>query len=260
MKRLAIAVALLSAPMVGAASAQEAETVEEGGGEGHEATEPGEAEHAPHHEAGAHHEEHGDPSKNFNWTGHPMPFGSSSYNNLDEHGGTLEAGEEHMSVPFVLVLVNFGIILVILGWKVAPMARQMAETRSDDIKGALDEAAKLREEAKAKLEEYSSKLAAAESEIDTLIKNMRSDAQAERERIIANAEAQAKLMQKDAEDRIKQEIERARVALQQEVVAAAASAAEALLRAKTTPADQAKLVDNFVGNVTAAAHEARGRT
>lgn len=247
MKRaLVIAIVCLFAT---AASAQpEAEPTAHGaGGEGHEP-------------AGTGHDEHGDPSKSFNWLGHPAPFGSSSYNNLDQHGGSLQAGEEHMSVPFVLVLVNFGIILFLLGWKVGPMARQMAEKRSDDIKGALDEAARLRDEAKAKLEEYSGKLRQAESEIDTMIKQMRADADAERKRIIANAEEQAALFKKDAADRIRAEIERAHVVLQREVVAAATAVAEQLLRDKTTPADQAKLIDAFLGNVAAAAHDARGRT
>ncbi len=261
MKRaLVIAIVCLFAT---AASAQpEAEPTAHGeGGEGHEP-------------AGTGHDEHGDPSKSFNWVGHPAPFGSSSYNNLDQEGGPLGDGlmgpekralkehefEEHMSVPFVLVLVNFGIILFVLGWKVGPMARQMAEKRSDDIKGALDEAARLRDEAKAKLEEYSGKLRQAESEIDTMIKQMRADADAERKRIIANAEEQAALFKKDAADRIRAEIERAHVVLQREVVAAATAVAEQLLREKTTPADQAKLIDGFLGNVAAAAHDARGRT
>jgi len=263
MKHVALALALaLVAGSVGTAIAQdhgahgargdhaggvEAQPHGEGGGEGHEA-------------AGAGHAEHGDPTKNFNWTGHWAPFGSSSYNNLDEHGGSLESGEEHMSVPFVLVLINFGIILFILGWKVAPIARQMAEKRSDDIKGALDEAGRLRDQAKAKLEEYSAKLKAADTEINRMLQQLRADAEAERARIIAAAEEAAALMKKDADDRIRMEIERANVALQQEVVRAATIAAEQILREKTTPADHQKLVDAFLGNVVAAAAEARGRT
>lgn len=221
----------------------------------------GSAEAAPHGEGGGEgHDAHGDPTKTFNWTSNPMPFGSSSYNNLDQHGGTLEPGEEHMSVPFVLVLINFGIILVILGWKVAPLARGMAEKRSDDIKGALDEAARLRDEAKRKLEEYSAKLKQADDEIDRMLNQLRKDAESERERIIAAAAEAAALMKKDADDRIRMEIERANVALQQEIVRAATLAAEKLLREKTTPADHQKLVDAFLGNVAAAAKEARGRT
>jgi F-type H+-transporting ATPase subunit b len=251
MKALVFALALIAGVTAGGAvaAAQHAEaphpTAEvpeqhgEGGGEGHEA-----ADHGAHHE---------DPSKYFNWFGHIAPFGSSSYKSLDKQGGTLEPGETHMSVPFVLVLVNFGIVLFIIGWKVGPMATQMAAKRSDEIKGALDEAARLRNQAKEKLAEYDSKLRAAESEMAKLIEDMRKDAESEKARIIAAAEAQAAALKKDAEERIAAEIDRARVSLQREVTAAAGLVAEQVLREKTTAADQAALVDTFLRDVNAGA-------
>jgi len=245
-KSLLLALALVAAPAVAAAQHAEApaadphasqgiETHGEGGGEGH----------APEG-----HEGHGDPSETFNWFGHMAPFGGSSYKNVDQHGGTLEADEAPMSVPFVLVLVNFGIILFILGWKVGPIAGQMAAKRSDDIKTALDEAARLRAQAKDKLVEYDSKLRAAETEIEQMITSMRADAESEKQRIIAAAEAQAAALKKDADERIAAEIDRARVILQREVTAAASGVAEQLLRDKTTAADQAKLVDAFISSIS----------
>ena len=216
------------------------------GGEGHEA-------------AGAGHDEHGDPSKHFNFTdGIDL-----SYKNKDNEGGPLGDNalgpdkrplppgtkEEPMSVPFVLVLVNFGLLLAFFAWKVRPMAGEMAAKRSDEIKTALDEAARLRAQAASKLEEYSSKLKAAETEIDTMIKGMRADAEAERQRIIAAAEAQAAALQRDAEQQIAAEIARSRALLQREVVAAANGVAEKLLKERTTPADQNAMVDAFVRGV-----------
>lgn len=241
MKALLIAIALVSDPAVAAAQHAEAphhgEVAEphgEGGGEGHEAP----------------HAEHADPSKSFNWYENLAPFGSSSYKSHDQHGGTLEPGEEPMSVPFILVLVNFAIVLFIIGWKVGPMAGQMAAKRSDEIKTALDEAARLRTQAKEKLAEYDRKLRAAETEIEQLIKDMRADAEADKARIIAAAEAQAAALKKDAEERIAAEIDRARHLLQREVTSAANTVAERLLRDKTTAADQAKQVDAFLRDVT----------
>lgn len=252
MKALFFALALIAGISVGGAvaAAQHAEAPPhgevaephgEGGGEGHEA-------------AGAHHGDdhgaHADPSKSFNWFGHLSPFGSDSYKSLDKHGGTLEPGEDAMSVPFVLVLINFAIVLFIIGWKVGPIAGQMAAKRSDEIKSALDEAARLRAQAKEKLVEYDRKLRAAETEIDVMIKEMRADAESEKARIIAAAEAQAAALKKDAEERIAAEIDRARVTLQREVTAAAGAIAEKVLREKTTAADQAKLVDAFLREVS----------
>jgi F0F1-type ATP synthase membrane subunit b/b' len=116
----------------------------------------------------------------------------------------------------------------------------MAETRSDEIKGALDEAAKLRKQAAAKLDEYNSKLAASEAEMDALLKGMRADAEADKARILANAEKQAAATKRDAELRIAAEIERARAELAREVALAAATAAEKLLREKINATDQAR--------------------
>lgn len=265
-KSFLLALALVAAPSV--VSAQPAEQPHEdavpageGGGEGHEAATPhGEGEHGE----GAH---HADPSTHFNY----VDGIDLSYKSKDQYGGplgddalgpdkrpeTAHEQEAPMSVPFVLVLVNFGIILVLLGWKAGPVAREMAAKRSDEIKTALDEAARLRQQAKDKLAEYSTKLKAAESEMDQMITAMRADAESERKRIIAAAEAQAAALKKDAELRIAAEIDRARHQLQREVTLAAADVAERVLREKTTPADQSKLVDAFLADVQNGAADAR---
>jgi F-type H+-transporting ATPase subunit b len=165
-------------------------------------------------------------------------------------GEQVHGEEEKMSPPFILMLVNFGILLIILAKFGGPVAKKTAEERSDQIKTALEEAGKLRSEAQAKLTEYEGKLKDADQQITKLVDDLRADAAAEKERIVANAEAQAKAMQKDAEQRINAEIETARAALAREVARAATAAAEQLLRSKATPADHAKLVDSFLTDLT----------
>ncbi len=205
----------------------------------------GEADHGAHGGGG-----HGDPSKHFN-------FFDIGYGKKDVYGGKKGDGvqgpneepEEPMSPPFAFALLNFGILLVILAKYGGPAAKKMAETRSDQIKRALDEAAKLRQDANAKLDEYSSLLAAAEAEMKTMLDNLRADAAAEKERILAAAEAQAKAMQRDAEQRIAAEIALARATLTREIAIAASNAAESIIKSKATPADHTKLVDTFVADV-----------
>ncbi len=199
---------------------------------------------------GAHGGGHKDPSKTFNYF-------DIGYNKKDLYGGKYGDGvqgphdepEEKMSAPFVLMLVNFGLLLILLAKLGGPAVRRMAETRSDQIKRALDEAGRLRQAAAEKLDEYSSKLSAAEAEMQAMLDNMRADAAAEKARILAAAEAQAQAMQRDAEQRIAAEIALARATLTREVAAAAAAAAEQLIRAKATPADHTRLVDSFVADV-----------
>ena len=201
---------------------------------------------------------HHDPTKNFN-------FFSLHYGK-DQLGGTFGDGvqgppgheepEQPMSGPFLFMVINFGILLVLIGKYGGPAARKMAETRSDTIKGALDEAAKLRQAASDKLDEYTAKLKAAEAEMATMLTNMRADAESEKQRIMAAAEAQAVAVKRDADLRIAAEIERSRVELAREVAIAAAGAAEKILREKTTATDHAALVDTFIRDVESAA---RGR-
>jgi F-type H+-transporting ATPase subunit b len=235
-----------------------------GFGPGVAAAQPAEhaAEHAEHATEGhattdGHHGAHEDPSKYFNYY-EGLPLG---YRGKDKAGGPLGDGklgdqplppnttEEPMPTPFVLMLLNFAILVWILIKYGRPAARKMAETRSDQIKSALDEAARLRDDAKAKLEEYSKRLAAADAEMTKMIEQVRADAEADRVRVIAAAEAQATALKKDAEERIAAEIAIARLALAQEVATAAAAAAEQLIRDKATSADHTKLVDGFIAEV-----------
>jgi F-type H+-transporting ATPase subunit b len=195
-----------------------------------------------------------DPTREWNWT-------NLDYKGKDQEGGPLgdhkigdhapEAGqeEEPMPAPFLYLVGNFLLLIAILVWKAVPKARQTAEKRHDDIQKALDEAARLRTQAKGKLDEYQSKLAAAEKEITAMVDGMRADAEADKKRIIAAAEAQAAALKKDADERIAAEILRARTALAREVASAAVAAAEQLIRDKATAADQSRLVDTFIGDV-----------
>jgi len=193
---------------------------------------------AGHHEdhAGA---GHGDPSAHFNWT----DFG---YRSKDINGGTLEEGEEPMSPPFIMMLFNFGVVVTILMWKVRPAIRRYTAKRHDTIKAALEEASQLREQARAKLEEYTSQLARAEKEIEQMVTDIRQGAEAEKQRILADAQAQAQALTRDAEQRIAAEIERARAGLEREVVAAAIAVAERLIREQATKGDHTQLADTFI--------------
>ena len=200
-----------------------------------------------------------DPARHFN-------FFDFSYGHKDEFGGPLGDGkmeekdgqgnvvhvvheEEPMSAPFVLMLVNFGLLLILLakyGW---PVAGKLAADRHDQIKTALDDAARLREQAKTKLAEYETRIAGVDGEIKKLVDGIRADADADKARILKAAETQAAIMKRDAELRIAAEIELARATLTREITAASAAATEKLLRTNVTTTDQSNLVGKFISNL-----------
>lgn len=192
----------------------------------------------------------GDPTQHFNFT-------DLGYGDKNVAGGPLEAGDQPMSPPMILMLMNFGIVLFLIGWKVRPKVTGYLKGRHESIKGALEEAARLREAAQGKLDEYTRMVSAAEAELDQMVKDMRADAEAEKKRIIAEAEAQAEALQRDAKARIDAEIERARAMLEREVTAAAVAAAESILRKQATAEDHTRLIDSFIGDVQADARASR---
>jgi F-type H+-transporting ATPase subunit b len=249
MKKLLIA-ALLATPVY--AFAQEPVHEESPAGEAHTS-----------HTAG-----HGnvDPTKHFNWFGSPFEHnGKDVYGGkygdgqmidphtgqpvMDAHHPGKVAEEEAMSAPFIFMLLNFGILLFILAKFGGPAARKLAQDRHDQIKTALDEAAKLREQAAKKLAEYETRIKDVDDEVKKLVDGIRSDAEADKKRILEAATAQAAQMKRDAELRIAAEIELARSQLTREVSAAATTATEKLLKEKVSGDDQNKLVSTFITNV-----------
>lgn len=166
---------------------------------------------------------------------------------LDDHGKPAE--EEAMSPPFVLMLLNFALLLLILAKWGGPFMRKTAQERHDQIKTALDDAAKLRKQAADKLAEYETRIKDVDLEVKKLVDGIRADADSDKKRILEAAAVQAAQMKRDAELRIAAEIELARAQLTKEVSAAAATATEKLLREKTTADDQNKLVATFISNV-----------
>ncbi|HEU0030054.1 MAG TPA: ATP synthase F0 subunit B [Kofleriaceae bacterium] len=219
------------------------------------------------------HEAHHDPSRHFNFLGSPGEhYGKDEYGGkygdgqmvdphtgevvMDEHGKPAE--EEPMSAPFIFMVLNFAVLLGLLAWKGRPAIQKLAADRHDQIKTALDEAARLRQQAADKLAEYESRLKDADSEITKMVAGMRADAEADKQRILETAARQAEQMKRDAELRIAAEIEAARASLTREVTLAATAATEKLLREKMMPGDQQKLVTTFIGDLqTAARKEAR---
>jgi F0F1-type ATP synthase membrane subunit b/b' len=203
-----------------------------------------------------HEEQQADPTQHFNYT-------NLDWRGKDEFGGRYGDGvettkdghkldeEEPMSPPFMWMLINFGILLVILGKWGAPVARKLAEERHDLIKNALDEAAKLRDQAAKKLAEYETRIKDVDSEIKALVDGIRKDAEADKLRILDAAQTQAAQMKRDAEQRIAAEIDLARAQLTAEVTLAAISATEKIIKDKATADDQRKLVGSFISNIGA---------
>ena len=191
--------------------------------------------------------EHGaPPPPHINWTEGLFDL---SHQSKDADGGELEPGDHPMNPPFLAMLINFAIFVGLLVWKGGPPISRYIKRRHEDVKGALDEAARMQAEAAAILAERAEKLGAVDAEVDELIDGMKRDADSEKQRMIAEAETASAALKRDADDRIAATAVRARTAIEAEVIAAAVEAAEALIREHATDDDHNALVERFIDSL-----------
>jgi F-type H+-transporting ATPase subunit b len=198
-------------------------------------------------EGGGHGEHEGHTAGGHHKAGPPLPINWYQWHaGKDVKGGELAADEQPMPPGLVFALINFSVFLGLLIKFAGPKMVGYLRTRHDTVKTQLADAAALRAEARAKLDEYNRRIAAVDAEVQKLMADIRAEAEAEREMILSQARSQAESLKREAQRRIEAEVARARLMLEREVASAAVAAAEKILRERTTEDDQARMFGNFV--------------
>jgi F-type H+-transporting ATPase subunit b len=155
--------------------------------------------------------------------------------------------------PFLAAFFNFVVLALLLGRFGYPPIKEFVRARHESIAKELTEAQRLRAEAEARLKEYEAKIANLDHEIATLLQAIRAEGETERTRMIAAAEEQAQRLRRDAESTIAQDMKRARNEIEQEVVVAAITTAEKILRERITDADQRGFAERYLVSLSTAA-------
>jgi F-type H+-transporting ATPase subunit b len=228
---LALSVVLANAPAVAqvhGSDAPPAAAQSDHGGEAH----GGEAHHA------------GGPIKNW--------FDFTGYRSKNAQGRKLEPGDEKMPAPFGGALLNFAVFAFILYKLFGKSFTAMVLSRHETIAKQLAESGRLRDEAAQRLAEYTKRVQNLDAEIGGLVAGIRSEAETDRARIIAEAESRAARLRKDAELQIQAEIARVRATLEREAVETAMTMARKILTEKATDADQRALAEKFIKELGAA--------
>src|SRR5262249_54153888 len=125
-----------------------------------------------------------------------------------EHGEHAEHGEEHeakienwwdldykakhLPPPFGFAIINFLIFAAIMYKLAAKPLKSFIAERHSGIRKALDEASALHKEAVEKLKGYEARISNIDAEINQLLAQIKQEAEAEKARLIAAAEDQAK--------------------------------------------------------------------
>lgn len=159
------------------------------------------------------------------------------------------AGGKGMGLSFVWVILNFLILAFGLFYLLRNQTKEFFQSRSLNTKMAIDEAKKFYEESHRKFEEIECRLKNADVEGKKLIEDIKTQAENEKQRIVSEARAMGEKINADAKKIADQELIRATNQLQAEAVEMAAELAAQKIKSTLTPADQARLGQNFISTV-----------
>ncbi|PRQ03274.1 ATP synthase subunit b, sodium ion specific [Enhygromyxa salina] len=165
--------------------------------------------------------------------------------------GFLGGPGEDGRTGFLIILINFVALMLVLNKLLFRHLRRSNAEASDAIRLELERATKARSEAEALVKEYEAKLVALESEVVEIRENARTTAEAEHAQILADAHAQAEKIKSAAARAAEREAARYRTELENEIVDEALARAELAIRTSFGGADQRRLVDAWVDEVSA---------
>ena len=151
--------------------------------------------------------------------------------------------------PFLLVLVaawipkavNLAIFLAFLYYLLRKPTREFFRQRFQDIRAALENAAKEKAAAETKLAEINARLNRLDAELGEIRAQTEREAAAERERIEATAREDAEKLRLLAQHEIEAAKKTALVELRQFAAEKSVELAEQIIRRELTPADDARL-------------------
>jgi len=153
---------------------------------------------------------------------------------------------------FTYRLVAFVILVAILVKLLKKPISSFLSSRREGIQELLAELESKRLEAEQRSSEYQAKLAALEGETKKIVADLIAEGEAERQKIIESAQKQADYIKQQAQLAIQQEIKAAREGLREEIGDLTVAAAEAIVRKNLKPADQDRLVRDFMTRVVEA--------
>jgi F-type H+-transporting ATPase subunit b len=156
----------------------------------------------------------------------------------DAHGGNL-----------FWQTVNVVLLVAVLIYFARKPVLSFLATRRDTIAKNLESAAQVLAESERRLAEWTHKVASLDAQTSEIHDATRRAAEAERERILADAHATADRIRQSAGAAAERELAQARETLRREAADLAVELAAKILREQVNDADRTRLVDEFIGRI-----------
>ncbi len=166
----------------------------------------------------------------------------------EAHGGGVPAAKWWDLLWRTLNFAGLVIILVLALKK--PIVNGLA-SRRQAIRDQFEELEARKSEAERVYKEYEAKLAKIDEEANKIIATAVEQGELEKERIIAEAERSAGDMKRQAEMAVQHELAEAKQKLRSEMAEQAVLLAEELISKNIQPADQSRMVENYLDKVGA---------
>lgn len=145
--------------------------------------------------------------------------------------------------------LNFALLLAVLIYFARKPVLTYLSNRRDAITGDIESAAQLLTEAERRLAEWSQKAANLDQQVASIRDATRRSAEAERDRILADARATAERIRQSAGAVAERELSQARETLRQEAADLAVELAARILRDQVNDGDRTRLVDEFIERI-----------
>jgi F-type H+-transporting ATPase subunit b len=146
-------------------------------------------------------------------------------------------------------LVNLVALIALLGFALKTPTRDFLAFRRTTVKEQLDEAWDAKSGAEERYSELQGRLDNFSAEIDVILTRVREDAEAERARIVAQAERSASQMAAAAERTVEEERRRARSELRAEAIDLALGMAESAISGGVREDDHSRLATNYLSKM-----------
>jgi len=200
-----------------------------------------------------HGEEHDPPEAAAHGEGHEAAHGEG-------HGAPHAYHAEDITghVEFWAAIVNFLLLVAVIYLLARKPLAGFLTNRRRGIEEGLEEAQRMHEEAEKKYDEYSRRLEKLDEEMERIREEMIKAGEAERDRIVSDAEASAARMRRETEFLIEQQMKQLRVDMTREAVEAAIAAAEGVLRDQTSGSDQQRLAEEYLERLAEHARKGTG--
>ena len=179
---------------------------------------------------------------------HQVAEGQAGHGSHDGHG-ELTFLSLLKSPDFQGTLVNFGALVLLIAWVIRKKGNPALAARRAEVEQELAEAQRLRAEAQQRHMETATRLERLDREMLQIRGDMIKAGEAERDRIVSQAEEKAARMRKDTAFLIEQQIKQLRKELTQQAATAAVVAAQDLLEQRTTDSDQDQLAEAYLARL-----------